>query len=580
MLDLQTGKRRGRITLSFILRSLISLLTLGLLLQTGHIQADGAVSLQVSGMKATISNGIFTIKFNSSGNGYSLVYKGQELIGPAKGFYSSVDGGSSFQTFKATQLKVVTNTSSMVDIAYISSWGAFHYIMLNGVSGLYSYFIASNIGTVGEFRTVYEVDSSIFHTGYNRVESAIALPSASQLQAATPVQDATYKLADGTVYTKYNAATYINQDTLHGTYGSGYGVWMISPSHEYVDGGPMKQELTVHAVGVVLNMLVSGHFGTPSVSIPSGKIYGPWLLYFNNGSISDARAQATAQVAQWPYRWLSNPSYPLSRTTVTGTLVLSSGQPAAGATVTLAALGGDVYSQGAGYIFWTQANAKGHFTIPKVRPGTYSLYAWANGGTTTSGSIGTVADQYERNHITVCGSSVNLGTLTWKITQYKHFLWQIGTADRKADEFKLGNVPRLYGLWNQVPADLTYTIGKSTPANNWYYAQTKVGTWNVSFNLSQPYKGKAHLTVALAGASNYRNHVSVLVNNTSVATFPQFPNDSTIYRSGNQSGRYHLLTFTFPASLLKVGSNTMTFNMTNVNNGGGIMYDFIKLETD
>jgi rhamnogalacturonan endolyase len=580
MLDLQICKRRGRITLSFILGLFISLLTSGLFLQTGRIQAAGSVSLQVSGMNATISNGIFTIKFKSSGNGYSLVYKGRELIGPAKGFYGSIDGGSSYRVFRATQLKVVINTSSMVDIAYISSWGAFHYVVLNGVSGLYSYFIAGGIGTVGEFRTVYEVDSNIFNTGYNGEKSAIALPSASQLQAATTVQDATYKLANGTIYTKYDAAAYVNQYTLHGIYGSGYGVWMISPSHEYVNGGPMKQDLTVHAVGVVLNMLVSGHFGTPGVSIPSGKIYGPWFLYFNNGSLSDARAQAAAQVAQWPYRWLSDPSYPLSRTTVTGALVLSSRQPAARATVILAAPSGDVYTQGTGYIFSTQANAKGHFTLPKVRPGTYSLYVWANGGPTTPGSIGTVADQYEQDHITVSGPSVNLGTLTWKITQYKHFLWQIGTADRKADEFKLGNVPRQYGLWNQVPADLTYTIGKSTPANDWYYAQTKVGTWNVIFKLRQTGEGKAHLTVALAGASNYRNHVSVLVNHTSVATYPQFPNDQTIYRSGNQSGFYHLLTFTFPASLLKVGSNTIAFKMTNVNNGGGIMYDFIKLETD
>ena len=569
----------GRITLSFVLGLLISLLTLGPFLQTDHIQADGSVSLQVSGMKASISNGIFTIKFNSSGNGYSLVYKGQELIGPAKGFYSSINGGSSFQTFKATQLKVVTNTSSMVDIAYISSWGAFHYVVLNGVSGLYSYFIASDIGTVGEFRTVYEVDGSIFHTGYNGVESAIPLPSASDLQKATTVQNATSKLADGTIYTKYDAATYVSQDTLHGLYSSGYGVWMISPSHEYANGGPMKQDLTAHAVGVVLNMLVSGHFGTPQVSIPSGKIYGPWFLYFNDGSIPDARAQAASQVAQWPYRWLSDPSY-LSRTTAIGILTLSSGQPAAGATVTLAAPGGDVYSQGAGYIFSTTANAKGRFIIPKVRPGTYSLYAWANGGPTTPGSIGTVGDQYEQDNINVSGSLAHLGTLTWKITQYKHFLWQIGAADRKADKFKLGNVPRQYGLWNQVPANLTYTIGTSTPANDWYYAQTNVGTWNIDFNLSQTYSGTAHLTVALAGASSSRNHVSILVNNTSVANFPQFPNDQTIYRSGNQSGCYHLLTFTFPASLLKVRSNTIAFNMTHVTSGGGIMYDFIKLETD
>src|SRR6185312_10176954 len=196
------------------------------------------------------------------------------------------------------------------------------------------------------------------------------------------------------------------------------------------------------------NMLMGSHFGNPNVTIPSGKIYGPWLVYFNNGSISDAQAQAVTEQAAWPYSWLSNSVYPLSRTTVTGNLHLADGRAAAGATVTLAQPGGDVYSQGAGYIYSAQADTNGNFSIPKVRPGSYSLYAWANGS-----SIGDVTDQYERDNITVSGSTTNLGTLTWTPTLYSVPLWQIGTADRKADEFKLGNVARQYGLWNQVPAN-------------------------------------------------------------------------------------------------------------------------------
>jgi rhamnogalacturonan endolyase len=53
-----------------------------------------------------------------------------------------------------------------------------------------------------------------------------------------------------------------------------------------------------------------------------------------------------------------------------------------------------------------------------------------------------------------------------------------------------------------------------------------------------------------------------------------------IYRSANQSGYYHLIPFTFPASFLKAGSNTIAFNMTTVSSGGGVMYDTIKLEVD
>jgi rhamnogalacturonan endolyase len=553
----------------------LGLFTLSLTQRTHTTLAAGSVTLSVSGRNATVSNGIYTIKFNSAGKGTSLVWNGKELIGSAAGFYSSINGGTGFS---ATALKVVTNTSTMVDLAYISSWGELHYVVRSGVSGLYSYFVATGIGTVGEFRTLYRVNGSIFRTGYNSVRS-IAFPTLSQINSAKVLQDSTYQLADGSIYTKYDAVTYVQQDKLHGVYGGGYGVWMISPSHEYVNGGPMKQELTVHidsnsGDGTVLNMLSASHFGTPSVAIPNGKIYGPWLVYFNNGSISDAQSQAGVEDTAWPYNWLSNAHYPLSRTTVTGTLHLADGLPAAGATVALAKPGGDLYAQGADYIFSTQADSSGNFSIPNVRAGTYSLYAYASGG-----SIGDVTDQYERDNVTVSGSSVNVGTLIWSPTKYTNFLWQIGTADRKADEFKLGNLPRQYSLFTQVPANLTYTIGQSTPANNWYYAQTQVGTWTVNFNLSKTYSGNGHLTVALAGSSRTAS-ISVGVNGKNAGSFPSYTNDAGIYRSANQSGYYHRFTINFSASLLKAGANTLTFRATNVSSGGGVMYDTVKLEAD
>ncbi len=308
------------------------------------------------------------------------------------------------------------------------------------------------------------------------------------------------------------------------------------------------------------------------MTVPSGKIYGPWLVYFNNGSIADAQAQANSERAAWPYNWLSNPHYPLARTTVTGTLRLADGRPAAGATVTLAKPGGDLYTQGTDYIFTTQADANGAIRLANVRPGSYSLYAWANGG-----SIGDVTDQYERDNVSVSGSSVNLGTLTWSPPKYANALWQIGTADRKADEFKLGNLPRQYGLFKQVPANLTYTIGQSTPANNWYYAQTAAGTWTVNFNLSHTYTGTAHLTVALAGMSRTPT-IDVGVNGTATATLPSYANDLALYRSANQSGAYHLVLITFPASRLRAGSNTVTFRGASISSGAGAMYDTIKLE--
>jgi rhamnogalacturonan endolyase len=571
-----SAKVRTRLLWVFLF-SLVGLLLSMLSLFPHALKASAAssVQLQVSGMNAVMSNGIYTAKFNSSGDAYSLVWNGKELIGSARGFYNLFETGGSLIP---TRLKVVTDTSSMADIAYISSQGELHYVIQNKLSGLYSYFVAANIGTVVEFRTVYRVDGTIFRNGYN-AEHSETFPTLSEIQQSKVLQNETFQLPDGTVYSKYDGATYEAEDRVHGVYGSGYGVWVIAASHEYNNGGPMKQELTVHVEsssgdGTVLNVLTGSHFGSPAVAIPNGKIFGPWLIYFNNGSIANAQAQATTEEATWPYTWLSNANYPLSRTTVTGTLRLADGRAAAGAMVTLAKPGGDLYVQGSDYIFYARADSQGHFSIPNVRQGTYSLYAYATGG-----SIGDITDQYEHDNVSIHGSSTALGTFIWTPPHFAHFLWQIGTADRKADEFKFGNLPRQYGLFNQVPGNLTYRIGQSTPAKNWYYAQTQVGTWTVNFSLSQTYSGNGHLTLALAGATRTSN-VQVQVNGTPVETFPSYLNDATIYRDADQSGYYHQLVINFPASILKEGSNIITFNMTKVSSGGGIMYDTIKLEAD
>ena len=533
--------------------------------------APDPVQLTVSGMTAVLSNGLYTVSFDKAGSARSLVIGGRQLIGPARGFYSSVNGS---QTFSPTGLRVDTDTADMADIAYISPWGELHYVARSGVSGLYSYFLATGIGTVGEFRTLYRVDGSIFRSGFNAERSG-PFPTLADIKAGTKLQDETFQLLDGTVYTKYDWATYVARDQVHGVYGDGAGVWVISASHEYFNGGPMKQELMVHVEsstgdGVVLNMLAATHFGNPSISIPSGKLFGPWLVYFNDGSIPDAMAQAAREQAAWPYAWLSNAQYPLARTEVRGTIRLADGRPAQHAIVTLGQPGGDLYTQGSDYLFSARANAFGEFDIPNVRPGTYSLYAFAD-----AGRIGNVTDQLEVDGIGVAGPSVDLGTLTWSPPRSGRVLWRIGTADRTASEFRLGDLPRQYGLFDQVPADLTYTIDQSTEASDWYYAQTHVGTWTINFDLRRVPDGTAVLTMPVASASRVPT-VQVVVNGTVVSTL-SFGNDQTIYRSGNRSGFYQPEQVSFPSSLLHAGANTVAFAMTAVSPGGGIMYDTVQL---
>lgn len=570
-------------TLRHVLSAGCALVTVaaGVLVAQPSQAAANDVTLTVSGLTATMHMGSYTITFDNKGAASSLVANGRELIGEAAGFYTDIEGGKT--GLAPTKLTVVTDTAAMADIFYTSALGELHYVMRSGVNGLYSYFVTTGIGTVGEFRNVYRLDGSIFRTAANTLRSG-TMPTLGDVEAATVLQDSTYRFADGTVYTKYDWATLRTEDVFHGVSGGGFGVWVLPASTEYHNGGPLKQELMVHLESntgdaTVLNMLSASHFGSPAVAIPSGKIYGPTLVYFNNGDQADARAQAAKERAEWPYTWLVNAHYPLSRSTVTGTLRLSNGQPAAGATVTLAQPGGDLYAMGRDYIFSANADANGAFRLPNVRPGNYTLYAFANGGSTASGAIGSVTDQFQKDDVTVAGGSTSLGTLTWSPTTFAHPLWQIGAADRTAREFKLGNVARQYALFDQVPANLTYTVGSSNARDNWYYAQTKAGTWTVNFNLASGFSGNGHLTVALAGATRTAD-ITASVNGTSIGNFPSFANDGAIYRSTNIAGYYHRFTIDFPASRLKAGANTLTLKATSVSAGGGDMYDTLALAAD
>lgn len=531
------------------------------------------LSADVNNMTASMSNEYISVKFNKSGTAYSLMKDGKELIGSAKGFYCSVDGKDGYSP---TSLKVVSNDKDMADIAYISKWGELHYVIRSGVSGIYSYFITADMGKVGEFRTVYRLDGSIFRNGYNSIKSG-PLPAIADIKCSTKLQDETYQFKDGSIHSKYDWADYEFRDHVHGIYGCGYGAWIIPASNEYYNSGPMRQELMVHTESntgdsVLLNMLKGSHFGVGDVTIPSGKIYGPWLVYINNGDISDAQTKSSEEEKAWPYKWLNNITYPLSRTVVSGTLNISGGKSAEGATVVLAKPGKEFYTQGEDYIFYSKADVNGNFTIPNVRAGSYTLYAYA--------TKGDITDQFEKDDINVTGTSMNLGNLSWNPIIHTNFLWKIGNSDRMSSEFKFGNKERQYGLSEKVPADLNFNIGSSVEAEDWYYAQTKVGIWNVNFNLDKIYTGNAYLTVAIASVA--RNpKVDIYVNGQMGGTLDYSKeNDATIYRSANQSGRYRNCVIKFPANLLKQGDNTIGFKMNKVGTDGGIMYDIIKLETD
>jgi rhamnogalacturonan endolyase len=364
---------------------------------------------------------------------------------------------------------------------------------------------------------------------------------------------------------------------MWGHYGHGFGIFYMPISTEYYGGGPLKQELIIHQDALILNYIQGEHYGAGNLNFPATyeKLFGPWLVYVaagadNDAVIAEAKQAAAAEQAKWPYQWMNEPLYPTKRADVTGVLKVADGRSAAKAMVVLGGPNPDIYVQKGGFMFYAQADESGKFTLKNVRPGTYSLFAYA--------TQGTISQQLKQDNIVVGTDPVDLGTVTWTPPKYNNLLWQIGKSDRMAGEFKFGDQPRNIKWIGMVPADLTFTIGQSKDADDWYFAQGKVGNWDVNFDVHNAYQGNAHLTVAIAGVAN-NPKVTVLVNDQPIKNL-SYGNDASLYRSAMRSARFYLEDISFPANQLKMGQNTIRFKMTAVGKNGGIMYDTILLETD
>src|SRR5205823_1271937 len=207
------------------------------------------------------------------------------------------------------------------------------------------------------------------------------------------------------------------------------------------------------------------------------------------------------------------------------------------------------------YQFWVRGDDDGRFTIPNVRPGTYTLHAIADG----------VLGEYAQANVTVkAGESLDLGRLDWKPVRFGRQLWDIGIPNRSAKEFRHGDDYYHWGLYLQYPkefpTDVNYTIGQSDFHKDWNYAQVPratddIGkspgtatTWTVHFNLPDaPPPGKAMLRLAFCGSSN--TTVSITVNGTPAGDTGRLPYNATINRDAIQ-GSWFERDITFDASLM------------------------------
>lgn len=395
------------------------------------------------------------------------------------------------------------------------------------------------------------------------------------------------------------------------------GIFIVNPSIEYLNGSPVQVDYQAHidvkptlpADPTLLFDWHTPHYGGEKIEIKANeqwqKIVGPFLIYANQGKTThdmwqDALSRAEKEQKAWPYAWANAPGYEhmKERGSAAGKLKVNDPQSlkanAAGAWIGLAHapyqvnLNGrptvfDWQLDGKYYQYWARVDAKGNFTIPNARPGTYVLYAFNNG----------ILGDYSKAGITIkAGKTTRLGSLKWVPERNGKQLWEIGEPNRSAEEFRHGDHYWQWGLYNlypeEFPNDVDFIIGKSNYRHDWNYAQPgKPGpngryigpTWKIEFNMPAKTAGTATLRLAICGSYGAAP-LNIKLNGSPIGTTGSLKSSSVMHRDGIRSEALILRDIKFDAGKLNAGNNMIELSKIATSGADAIMYDYVRLELD
>ncbi|VFQ93568.1 unnamed protein product [Cuscuta campestris] len=522
------------------------------------------------------------------------------------------------------------------------------YVVVRGASGFYSYGILERLEgwpdiDVYQGRIVFKLDQHLFQYMAVSDERQRIMPTAQDREEgkvldypeAVLLINPNNSYLRGEVDDKYQYSCENKDNRVHGWICSDppTGFWMITPSNEFRNGGPSKQDLTSHTGPITLSMFFSTHYAGEMLGMkfrngePWRMVYGPVFIYLNSDSTdqyglgdlwADAKEQMFIETDNWPYDFpLSEAFVPAQqRGVVTGRLLVRDSyinerlMTANSAPVGLASPGnsGSWQYESKGYQFWTETDSEGYFLIKNIIPGKYSLHAWV------PGFMGNY--RYDFNINITPGSRIRLGNLIYDPPRVGPMLWEIGIPDRAASEFLIpdpypmllnhlytedtSEKYRQYGLWDKYTElypdeDLIFTIGTSNYQIDWFFAHVNryvlqgdegnktyiPTTWTIEFELGNVDEFENY-TLWIALASAHEAELQVGVNDPEMA-IPHFTTgfigkDNAIARHGIH-GLYWLFKVDVPGSLLGLGINSIFFRQVNGSSPWrGVMYDYIRFE--
>lgn len=548
----------------------------------------------------TLQNQQITLILNEAGQAQKLLYHGANLLEHLDGNVVDPDRHHSFyldyhQDLQSraphyNRVAVVEDSPSCKHLAFIDETSqlglAYHLVMRSESAQIESYVIAKSLAdqpfTINELRTVYRLDPQIFPNSYTASRIGHQ-PSSNYTNQFKRWQDETYEMPNGEqfsnskVYSKYDYADYFATNPFWGFFGPKYGCWFVPASRDYYPGGPLKQELMVHYDGILLNYLQGAHLGTGDFEIAPGwsKMYGPWSIYLNTGTdkLADAAQFAQQQQAAWPATWVKEPDYPLKRGHVTGRLTLSTHEKLK--LKVILSQGNTTFDKASsGYIYDTDTSEQGLFQLKNVRPGTYTLSAYALEGAVTGTYTTTVV---------IKAGEQTLAPLCWQVPDQR-VIWQLGTANHTTRPFQFSTALR-NSIWRHLtPGHLVYEIGQSRPEEDWYCIQSARGSWDIHFGAVTA-DTPLTLVIALAGASkvnadheNDRGHgdpsLAVTLNGRPIGQ-RTFLDDNAVYRNALASGSYHEWRLPLTAAACQDDDNVLQLRVRD----GYMMYDTILLTT-